>query len=250
MKWFKHDSSAHRDAKLKRLRLKYGITGYGLYWYCLELIAEGVDSKKHTFELEDDAELIANEWSLEVKEVAAMMEYMVDIGLFVTSPDTNRIVCLKLANRLDESASKNPEIRAAVRAIRDAGFMSISGTLPESLPIAAGAEEIRLDKTRLEKDLRTPTDHEMVIDLYHEILPTLRKVTKSRWLGSARATHLNKRWHENKKFQSEEFWRAFFETVSENPWWMGENDRNWKANLEWLVKRSNFDKVIDRGLDS
>ena len=42
MKWFKHDSDANQDAKLKKLRLKYGAQGYGIYWYCLELIARNV----------------------------------------------------------------------------------------------------------------------------------------------------------------------------------------------------------------
>jgi len=28
MKWFKHDSDANQDAKLKKLRLKYGAQGY------------------------------------------------------------------------------------------------------------------------------------------------------------------------------------------------------------------------------
>ena len=37
MKWFKHDSNANTDAKLKRVRMKYGMQGYGLYWYCLEI---------------------------------------------------------------------------------------------------------------------------------------------------------------------------------------------------------------------
>ncbi|MEH6451299.1 MAG: Lin1244/Lin1753 domain-containing protein, partial [Oleispira sp.] len=43
MKWIKHDTNANQDAKLKRMRMKYGLEGYGLYWYCLELIAADVD---------------------------------------------------------------------------------------------------------------------------------------------------------------------------------------------------------------
>ena len=39
MKWIKHDTNANQDAKLKKLRMKYGLEGYGMYWYCLELIA-------------------------------------------------------------------------------------------------------------------------------------------------------------------------------------------------------------------
>jgi len=42
VKWVKHDTDAHRDAKLRRLMLAYGMEGYGLYWYCVELIAGDV----------------------------------------------------------------------------------------------------------------------------------------------------------------------------------------------------------------
>ncbi|MCP3699064.1 MAG: DUF4373 domain-containing protein [Aliivibrio sp.] len=38
MRWFKHDSAAHIDARIKKVKHKYGIVGYGLYWYCIELI--------------------------------------------------------------------------------------------------------------------------------------------------------------------------------------------------------------------
>ena len=39
MKWFKHEAAANMDAKLQEVLLDYGLEGYGLYWYCLELIA-------------------------------------------------------------------------------------------------------------------------------------------------------------------------------------------------------------------
>ena len=51
MKWFKHDSDASIDAKLQILLLDYGAKGYGLYWYCVELIAQGVNENNITFEL-------------------------------------------------------------------------------------------------------------------------------------------------------------------------------------------------------
>ena len=55
MKWFKHDSTANMDAKLRRLKMQWGMEGYGLYWYCLEIIVQEVSSNKFTFELEHDA---------------------------------------------------------------------------------------------------------------------------------------------------------------------------------------------------
>jgi hypothetical protein len=104
MKWFKHDSDASNDAKLKKLRLKYGAQGYGIYWYCLELIARNVEKHNLTFELEHDAELIADDFKLSAELVQHIMTFMVDIGLF---ENTNGIIsCLKMATRTDEYTQK------------------------------------------------------------------------------------------------------------------------------------------------
>lgn len=100
MKWFKHDSDASNDSKLKKLRLKYGAQGYGIYWYCLELIARNVEKHNLTFELEHDAELIADDFKLSTDLVQHIMTYMVELGLFENS--TGVITCLKMATRTDE----------------------------------------------------------------------------------------------------------------------------------------------------
>lgn len=91
-----------------------------------------------------------------------------------------------------------------------------------------------------------PCPHQEIISLYHQMLPELPAIVPSRWPGSADARALQSRWREDKRHQGMDFWRRFFETVRSNPHWMGHNNREWRANLRWLVKRANFDKVTDR----
>lgn len=104
MKWFKHDSSASVDVKLERLMIKYGMEGYGLYWFCLEMIARTVEKHNLTFELEHDAEVIAHRVGMNYKKVQDIMTYMVEIGLFEN--DRGVITCLKMATRTDEYTQK------------------------------------------------------------------------------------------------------------------------------------------------
>jgi hypothetical protein len=104
MKWFKHDSDAGNDAKLRKLRIKYGAQGYGIYWYCLELIARNVEKHNLTFELEHDAELIADDFKLSGELVQEMMTYMVNLGLFENTQGV--ITCLKMSTRTDEYTAK------------------------------------------------------------------------------------------------------------------------------------------------
>lgn len=105
MKWFKHDSNANGDAKLKRVRIKYGMEGYGLYWYLLELIAAGIERHNLTFELEHDAELIAHDTGIHYERIHEMMNYFIDLELFESSQGI--ITCLKMAARTDEYISKS-----------------------------------------------------------------------------------------------------------------------------------------------
>lgn len=95
-----------------------------------------------------------------------------------------------------------------------------------------------------------PCPHLEIIALYLDALPELPGVIPSRWAGSTGSTHLQARWREDKRHQSLDFWARFFATVRTNPHWLGQNDRAWRADLRWLVKRENFDKVLLRLLET
>jgi len=56
MRWFKHDTDASSDAKIKKLLIRHGAVGYAIYFHCLELIASDICETNITFELEHDSE--------------------------------------------------------------------------------------------------------------------------------------------------------------------------------------------------
>lgn len=107
-----------------------------------------------------------------------------------------------------------------------------------------GLDKSRVDKK--EKDKAAPCPHVEIIELYHECLPQLPRVIVDRWKGSKRERDLTARWRESDKHQDLDFWRWYFSNVKSSAFHMGQNDRGWTANLEWLVNRTNFDKMIER----
>lgn len=124
MKWFKHDSDSNQDAKLRKLRIKHGMRGYGLYWYCLELIAHNVDEHNLTFELEHDAEILAHDTGMDSSVIEEMMRYMVSLGLFEAAE--GRISCLKMLKRIDTSMTSSQKMRELITEAKSAvysGFM-------------------------------------------------------------------------------------------------------------------------------
>lgn len=138
MQWIKHDTDANQDAKLQNVLLDYGIEGYGLYWYCIELIAGKIDKNNITFELEHDARIIARNVGSTAQKVEEMMKYFVDVGLFECS--NNTITCLKLAKRLDQSMTSNPQMREIIKS-----FKSHDGVMMKS-------DEVMQDKIRSDKN--------------------------------------------------------------------------------------------------
>lgn len=103
------------------------------------------------------------------------------------------------------------------------------------------------EPTSVVSDIRSAAcPHFEIIDLYHEMLPELQGVVKSLWHKSDGAKDLQGWWRSDKKHQSLDFWERFFNVVRTNPHWMGHNDRGWKADLRWLIKKKNFIAVAER----
>lgn len=116
MRWFKHESRAHSDAKLQKVLMKYGLEGYGLYWYCVESICSNLEPNL-TFELEKDSEILAHVGGMDSRKVEEIMLYMVNLGLFEQTDTT--ITCLKLARFLGESGTRNAKLREIIKASKD-----------------------------------------------------------------------------------------------------------------------------------
>jgi len=177
MKWFKHDSDANQDAKLKKLRLKYGAQGYGIYWYCLELIARNVEKHNLTFELEHDAELIAHDFSLSSELVQDMMTYMVDLDLF----ENNRgaITCLKMSKRTDEYTQK------VLKSMDNIGI--VSGDNPKKSELR---EEKRREENRREENInsRASSDNTPKNYSYSEIIDYLNTRAGTQYKASTKKT--------------------------------------------------------------
>lgn len=43
-------------------------------------------------------------------------------------------------------------------------------------------------------------------------------------------------------------WRAGFQVIASNPWMQGQNDRGWKAGLEYVLRDQNIARVLEDGI--
>jgi hypothetical protein len=155
LKWYKHDSDASSDAKIKKLILKHGAEGYAVYFHCLELIVGDLEESNVTFELEHDSEIIADNLKIQstsdissIDKVNNILRTIIDLGLF--QEDNDRVFCAKLAKRLDSSMTSNRKVRDIIKKTKELP-LGIMRTHDAPMGNHARREEIRREEKRIDK---------------------------------------------------------------------------------------------------
>ena len=111
---------------------------------------------------------------------------------------------------------------------------------------------IKTKKVRNTKPKAPVTD---IYDAYNEVLG--EKLPKALILTDSRKRDIAARWNEllNTEHKGKlrysgvedglHWWKRLFAKVTLCPHWMGENDRGWRADLDWIINKKNFIKVLE-----
>lgn len=136
---------------------------------------------------------------------------------------------------------------------------------PMGNPWATDGQPVGITKDIKNKDIKNTSysmpespdsdgcPQQKVLAVYREELPSL---TQPRTWRSNDATALRARWNEKKKegkFSTPEegldYFRKFFRYVARSPFLMGKvanrDGRAFQADIRWLIKAANFDKVLE-----
>lgn len=95
--------------------------------------------------------------------------------------------------------------------------------------------------------IRTKKGHvipfKKIVDLYHEILPMLPRV---KLLTAKRRNAVKARWVESPERQSLDWWRKYFTYIATKCHFLhGTNDRNWRADFDFIVRDSGMTGIIE-----
>ena len=145
------------DAKLQEVMLDYGLEGYGLYWYCIELIAQRVNGDNLTFELEHDCRIIARNTGSTAQKVEQMMKSFIGLGLL--DANNGHVFCLKLASRCDDFTAKAVR-RKGVKTLKNQP-VGVSPSLSDKVPLE---EEEEVRRKKKEKEVRAVKDYSYIDD--------------------------------------------------------------------------------------
>lgn len=82
--YFSHDSNAFHDQKIIKLRMEFGLEGYGFYWALIEILRN-----ESNYEIENDCDALSFHLNIPNLRITRLMNKCISVGLFV---ETNNII--------------------------------------------------------------------------------------------------------------------------------------------------------------
>ncbi len=92
------------------------------------------------------------------------------------------------------------------------------------------------------KQLAELIPYDKIVEAYHEELPMLPSV---RLLSKHLKAAIRARWFSGRERQNLQWWRDYFRLVAGCKFLLGVNDREWRADLMWLVGPRNMEKILN-----
>ena len=140
-----------------------------------------------------------------------------------------------------ESPILNPEIKTL---------------LSESDDSNVSPAETKSDSNVVKIDSAKPAiPYQQIVDAYHDALPELpavrlqtesrRKAIKARWMQMLNSDRGDGTLRYTDTESGIRWWTQYFNHVRHNSHWLGDNDRGWTADFDWLLNLNNFTKVIE-----
>lgn len=264
--WLKLKEDFFTDKTIKKLRKIAGGDTYTIIYLKLLLRSTATNGKLYFDGIEETfAEEIALDIDEECENVKVTLMYLLKCGLLVevseqeleltrmnemVGSETNKAELMRKKRAKDKQleakkVTKLPEVTEKVTELPD-----VTETLPhieidkeKELDIELEKEKREKKKTIDSKESSSSSQIDTFLTLYHEIctsLPKIRSLTDKR--KKAIKTLLS-------KISLEEIKEAF-EKVESTPFLKGENDRGWKATIDFLVKHDNLVKILEGFYDA
>lgn len=270
--YFSHDSNARNSEKLIRLRMRHKAAGYGIFFMILERLREEPnymsvkDYNVIAFDLREDASLI--------KSVVE------DFGLFVFTEDGKYFYSESFLRRMgikdeektrrseagkkgmarrwanaEKTAEKSEEDNTVITLLSENNNNGVT-TVENSITSKVKKRKVKNNKEKSPKgdtkkdglSLPSPVKNDPVDfvglqsyfnETFKDKLPMVANMTEARRKAvKARIAEYDK----NTVF-------LVLQKVAASPFLLGNNDRNWKCDFDWIFKAANFTKILEGNYD-
>lgn len=254
--WLKLKDDFFGSKRIKKLRKMAGGDTYLIIYLKLQLLAMKSEGILTWTGLEQN---IADELALDLDEdpdnVKITLSYLLSCGLAESSDDVNFFFPYSVENTGSESSSAQ-RMRNARAAQKN-----ISSAQPRTLCAQSDGETETDIKKNTEINIKLEGKKEIdsfspqaeavsvncpyakIKDLYHKICISYPKI---KTIDGNRKTAVGARW---RTYKSLEIFEELFTIAENTPFLKGENERNWSADFDWMMKPTNFAKILEHKYD-
>jgi len=110
--YFSHDADMRNDLRIKAVRNKFGLEGYGIYCMLLEILT---DSENFKFKYDElNIELVSADMGIDSSVFKTSVDYMIKIDLLQLADNSLYLTCRTLENRFSALLSKRKRQRIGV----------------------------------------------------------------------------------------------------------------------------------------
>ncbi|MDE6182758.1 MAG: phage replisome organizer N-terminal domain-containing protein [Eubacteriales bacterium] len=192
--------------------------------------------------------ILANVTRHSVGDIEKAIKVFKELGL-IEILDNGAIYMIQIQNFIGQSSTEADRIRSYRQKIINEKLLSSNVQEDEykCTPEIEKEKELDIDnidnKVILEVSKANSSNQEKVINLYHNLCPSFPKVMK---VSESRKKAIKARLN---KYTIEDF-EILFEKAEASDFLKGNNNRNWRADFDWLIKDTNLPKVLEGKYDN
>lgn len=248
--YFPHDGNARNDDRIIAVRMRHKMEGYGVYFAILERLLESSE-----YMSVKDYNVIAFDLHVGSALIKSIVE---DFGLFSFTDDGKYFYSNSFNDRMKplENIREQRRLAGKKSAEKRAKTNDSSTVVQRSLPKKA-TEESRVEDNKINNSstsvLLSETsqphaesiDYQKLIDFFNNetkgIFGNVRYPLSDKTKGMVRARI--------REVGKDDFAKAIRIACNSN-FLKGQNDRNFKMTFQWMIRPTNFEKILSGNYDN
>lgn len=248
VKWIKITTDIFDDEKILIIESMPSADSIIVVWFKLLVFAgkqnnDGVFMMSNRIAYTD--EMLSTIFRRDINTIRLALKTFEQFGMIeivdnvITIPNWNKHQTLDAyEKRKERDRLYQAERRAKQRAL----IAESSDSSPDSSSdVGVSEEDKEIDKEG-EREVREKTNYQQIVEMYNSLCPSFPSL---RSLSESRRKAIKARLQ---TYSLDDF-RTVFQKAEQSSFLKGKNNRNWSATFDWMLKDSNFAKILDGNYD-